>query len=524
MSHRNEDRTLSGSTQIYADILDLPKTTNAIRIKNQSGEASDVLHKDASTNKIGWGSVPIANDTITTDMIRDLAVTNAKIANTTITGGKLAADIAISTTGNITCADLTSNGNTAIGDNNSDSLSLKSTVLFKQTDGTTIGTLTNNDGHLSLLSLQAVNTLQAGDGSNTGLTVGSGLTLIKGEARFSGEVSMDAGGSEVLDLNDHGITDCGSIAFTTGGDITNCDTISCNTLNLNSALTMNDISLNLGTGSLTANGGLITTGATSCRAIDTNNSNITAGSGSLTANGGINTTGATVCRQINTQNNAVYMGTGLINCGQIAITATGATGGIAAFGITGTTLSGNGGDITLTNCNILSDTNRVLPPNVWEVTGDVFHMPFNAGIFHPNDDDADANYAIDNDAAKTRGRGVVMDAGLEVCGFIDIPRGWNATGIFLDVRNSSGTTSFSYPATAPTFTAYRVFTYQTNGTIPDAIHLYYYGTEAINGERTFYGDNDPVVSAVNECLMIDVNLNATDQYIGGGYIRLTKPS
>jgi hypothetical protein len=37
MSNRNEDRTLSGSTEIYCDILDLPQTINAIRIKNQYG-------------------------------------------------------------------------------------------------------------------------------------------------------------------------------------------------------------------------------------------------------------------------------------------------------------------------------------------------------------------------------------------------------------------------------------------------------------------------------------------------------
>ena len=49
MSNRNEDRTLSGSTQIYADILDLPSTTNAIRIKNNFGTAGQVLSKNPIT-------------------------------------------------------------------------------------------------------------------------------------------------------------------------------------------------------------------------------------------------------------------------------------------------------------------------------------------------------------------------------------------------------------------------------------------------------------------------------------------
>ena len=52
MSNRNEDRTLSGSTQIYADILDLPSTINAIRIRNNSGTAGQVLSKNPTTNKL----------------------------------------------------------------------------------------------------------------------------------------------------------------------------------------------------------------------------------------------------------------------------------------------------------------------------------------------------------------------------------------------------------------------------------------------------------------------------------------
>ena len=93
MSNRNEDRTLSGSTQIYADILDLPSTINAIRIRNNFGTAGQVLSKNPTTNKLEFAVVPIADGTITTIMIKDLAVTDAKIANTTITGGKLSANV-----------------------------------------------------------------------------------------------------------------------------------------------------------------------------------------------------------------------------------------------------------------------------------------------------------------------------------------------------------------------------------------------------------------------------------------------
>jgi hypothetical protein len=81
MSNRNEDRTLSGSTEIYCDILDLPQTINAIRIKNQFGIAGNVLAKNPTTNRIEWTNVPIADNTITTDMIQNLAITNAKLTN-----------------------------------------------------------------------------------------------------------------------------------------------------------------------------------------------------------------------------------------------------------------------------------------------------------------------------------------------------------------------------------------------------------------------------------------------------------
>jgi hypothetical protein len=76
MSNRNEDRTLSGSTELYCDILDLPQTINAIRIKNVFGQGGQVLAKNPTTNRIEWSVVPIADDTITTNMIQDGAVNN----------------------------------------------------------------------------------------------------------------------------------------------------------------------------------------------------------------------------------------------------------------------------------------------------------------------------------------------------------------------------------------------------------------------------------------------------------------
>ncbi len=167
----------------------------------------------------------------------------------------------------------------------------------------------------------------------------------------------------------------------------------------------------------------------------------------------------------------------------------------------------------------MSETNRMVPSNVYDNAGQ-WVMPFTAGDFLTNDDNSYYNYAIDDDLAKTRGRGHIKTTSLEISGVIQIPNGWIATGSFLDVRLSSGAVVTPSP---PTYTMYRLFTTQTGGTIPDAIHLYYYGTEAINTENTFYG-GVTVTGVYNEALLIDVNLASTTHYVGGGYILLTAPS
>lgn len=323
MSNRNEDRTLSGSTEMYVDILDLPSSINAIRIKNQFGSAGQVLAKNPTTNKLEFSAVPIADDTIETNMIKDLAITNAKIANATIEGGKLASNIAIDTTGNIACNDLscadldattittgnlTTSGNTQLGNQATDTFNITGVTNFNSTlllaaDGTMIGA--------GAFSCPSVN---IGSG---GVTINAGDTTITNTLGIHGEMNMASGGSEVFDMNDHNITDCGGIAFTTGSDITNCDSIACNSITIATGLTMTDISLNLGTGSLTANGGLNTTGSSvirglSCRAIDTNDNHIVTGTGAITTGGGLTTTGPISCRAIDTNNHNLSLGSGTI--------------------------------------------------------------------------------------------------------------------------------------------------------------------------------------------------------------------
>tara|TARA_R110000751_G_scaffold69579_4_gene141254 strand:+ start:1804 stop:3063 length:1260 start_codon:yes stop_codon:yes gene_type:complete len=166
----------------------------------------------------------------------------------------------------------------------------------------------------------------------------------------------------------------------------------------------------------------------------------------------------------------------------------------------------------------LADTIPLLPAGVYDVGSGVYHMPFDAGIFHPNPDDTSANYAIMDTGAKTLGRGVIKGTKLEVSGFLRIPNGWSATGSFLDVRDSSGAVITSSP---PTYDIWRVFTHQAGGTIPSAIQLNSSG-QAINTSNAFYGSVSVASSAV-ESLMIDINVGSLTHYIGGGYIILTAP-
>ena len=220
MSNRNEDRTLSGSTELYCDILDLPSTINAIRIRNVFGVAGQVLAKNPTTNKIEWAVVPIADDTITTNMIQDLAITDAKIANNTITGGKLSSSINLNTTGALTIGGITT---------------LKGLILFYNGE-TPVGTFVPSTGVLALPTGD-FESLFIGSGGE--LVVSAGNATFGADTVFGGELSMIAGGAEVFNMNNHNLTNGGAATF--------------DSLTLSTALNMLNINLDLGTGNLTAN-------------------------------------------------------------------------------------------------------------------------------------------------------------------------------------------------------------------------------------------------------------------------------
>tara|TARA_Y100000401_G_scaffold56762_1_gene44943 strand:+ start:1368 stop:2507 length:1140 start_codon:yes stop_codon:yes gene_type:complete len=169
-----------------------------------------------------------------------------------------------------------------------------------------------------------------------------------------------------------------------------------------------------------------------------------------------------------------------------------------------------------TGCTYLdlkSTTNLILPPNVFEVSPGTFHMAFSQGIWMPNDDSSYFNYAIEDDftAPLATGRGKILSSSLEVQGFLNIPNGWRATGIYVDVRGSTGF------QVSRSITMYSVKTYSTSNPISSTYT--YLGGSTTNNAYTLSSTMD---GAIDRVMWIEVALTSTSDYIAGGYIVLTK--
>lgn len=169
-----------------------------------------------------------------------------------------------------------------------------------------------------------------------------------------------------------------------------------------------------------------------------------------------------------------------------------------------------------TPCSYLdlsSSTNLILPPNVFEVSPSVYHMAFSQGIWMPNDDSSYFNYAIEDDftAPLVAGRGKILSSSLEVSGFLNIPNGWRATGIYIDVRGSTGF------QVSRTITMYSVKTYSTSNPISSTYT--YLGGSTTNTAYTLSSTMD---GAIDRVMWVEASLTSTADYIAGGYIVLTK--
>ena len=468
----NDDLTVKGSTTLSGMNLDGSLTATAINASGDVTTTGDVSGADITA------SGTVSGTTITA---------SGAVSGASLTASGNVSGVDISASGDMTCDGLTTTGNSTLGNAIGDLQTINGVVNI---NGQYVFGDNTFNGHQATLS-----TMLTVGGSGELIVSGATNTATFGaDATFGGEVSMSEGGSEVFNYNDHGLTNVGSIAMTTGGDITNCDEITCDTLHLNTALNMDGVSLDLGDGSLTSNGGINTTGSTSCRAIQTNDSNIQCGTGSVTASGGFVGGYGTFLDAL------IVTGDGQFRCSYIDG-------------------DGGGSDVIYTNGNFLSETNRIIPTNVYDNAGQ-WVMPFNAGDFLPNDDSTYYNYCLEDDGSRTTGRGHIRSTSLEILGVIQIPNGWVATGTFVDIRDTSGNVITSSP---PTYVVWKIQTSKTDGTSDTRVDMTGMYASAINTENTFVGGNT-FTGVYNYALCIDIDMTSTSHFLGGGYILLTAPS
>jgi len=235
------ERTINGLNRADFDEVNIAGNIDSLTIDDNEGSAGQVLCKNPITNKLEFNAVPIADNTITTNMIQDLQITNDKIANntiqngkiadTTIEGGKIANDtidgtkltsnININTTGSLSIGGITT---------------LKNIVLFY--DGTTAkATYSPLTDVLNISNIILTNSFQLG--STLQADIPSNSITLGGDTIFGGELSMSVGGAEVFNMNSHNLTNGGTATF--------------DTLNLGTALNMLNLNLDLGSGDITAN-------------------------------------------------------------------------------------------------------------------------------------------------------------------------------------------------------------------------------------------------------------------------------
>tara|TARA_R110000822_G_scaffold217639_1_gene352175 strand:- start:6563 stop:8773 length:2211 start_codon:yes stop_codon:yes gene_type:complete len=177
---RNFGRTLSGQTDLSLDNIRLPNNVNTIKIDGNSGLPNQVLAKNGITNKLEW-------DFVETTTIPDGS----------ITGNKLAPNIVINTSGNITGAIITATDKFVQSGTNDNLYNGKIRTPAITTLNSDNGLTTLNGGNVELFS----------DGGTTKkIELNGGLGDIK---------TFNASGNETIDID--GAT--GNINMKLGGHI-----------------------------------------------------------------------------------------------------------------------------------------------------------------------------------------------------------------------------------------------------------------------------------------------------------------
>ena len=222
---RNFGRTLSGQTDLSLDNIRLPNNVNTIKIDGNSGLPNQVLAKNGTTNRLEWDFVE-----------------STTIPDGSITGNKLAPNININTTGNITGAIITA------------------TDKFVQSG-------TNENLFNGQLRTPAITTLNSGDGVTT---LNGGNVELFSDGGTTKKIELDGSTGTItcedLNINNH----TGTIEFNeiktdklilpiTG--TANCEILSSGNIITNGTITGGSISgTSLTSGGLISGGSITTAG------------------------------------------------------------------------------------------------------------------------------------------------------------------------------------------------------------------------------------------------------------------------
>jgi hypothetical protein len=163
------------------------------------------------------------------------------------------------------------------------------------------------------------------------------------------------------------------------------------------------------------------------------------------------------------------------------------------------------GAVETTYSGVNPITMSVLPPNCFIVSGDI-RMTINLSAFMPDDDSSFYNIGIEDDlSAKIHGSVRVLNSALEVGGYFVIPNGYEATGGFVSVTNSSGV-AVSRGITYESFTTY------TGTSFSNLL------SGVSNTEQAFTTN---LTAASDKLLLIRISTSLTTDHIRGGYIVLS---
>ena len=184
-------------------------------------------------------------------------------------------------------------------------------------------------------------------------------------------------------------------------------------------------------------------------------------------------------------------------------------------------------------------TVTVLPPDVYEIESGVYRMAFHQGIWGPNDDNGYYNIHINDELDEfVGGRAQIANTSMtQAHGFLNIPNGWKATKIYVDLRLDDGTKP--PPGTPPIGSAIMHMYEVTTMTTADPLVVANDGPAALAGLTDGSEDaqaiaNDEftfttgLVGNVANAMWIIVNFAAATspqidaEYIAGGYITLEK--